>query len=210
MIPTRILIAVLMMATTMTLNPATLFLPREQPTSLQVSGQKSTPRNLAILIFDGVQIIDYTGPYETFGHAYSNDGPAFNIYTVSEKTNSITTAMGMSVNPKYSFENAPKPDVLLVPGGDVNGQLENAVVIKWIKDRAKDAEIVLSVCNGAFILAKAGLLDGLEATTTSGLIASLRQTAPNVRVVDDRRFVDNGKIITAAGLSSGIDGSLHG
>jgi transcriptional regulator GlxA family with amidase domain len=73
---------------------------------------KKPPRNLAILIFDGVQIIDYTGPYETFGHTYSNDGEAFNIYTVSEKTNAITTAMGMSVNPKYSFETAPKPDVL--------------------------------------------------------------------------------------------------
>lgn len=206
---TRISIAVTMLVTTFTLSHAALSLPLEQPASAQLTKQRSTPRNLAILIFDGVQIIDYTGPYETFGHAYSADGPAFNIYTVSEKTNSITTAMGMSVNPKYSFENAPKPDVLLVPGGDVNGQLENAVVIKWIQDRAKDAEIVLSVCNGAFILAKAGLLDGLEATTTAGLIPSLRQAAPKVRVVDDRRFVDNGKIITAAGLSSGIDGALH-
>jgi putative intracellular protease/amidase len=170
---------------------------------------KSVPRNLAILVFDGVQIIDYTGPFETFGHVYSEDGPAFNIYTVSEKTNPITTAMGMSVNPKYSFENAPKPDVLLVPGGGVKGQVENPVVIKWVQDTAKDAEIVLSVCNGAFIIAKAGLLDGLEATTTAGLIPALREVAPKVKVVDDRRFVDNGKIITAAGLSSGIDGSLH-
>jgi len=209
MTQTRILMAVAMLATTITLSHAALFLPDEQPATAEVSKQKSTPRNLAILIFDGVQIIDYTGPYETFGHAYRDDGPAFNIYTVSEKTNAITTAMGMSVNPKYSFENAPKPDVLLVSGGNVSGPLENAVVIKWIQDRAKDAEIVLSVCNGAFILAKAGLLDGLEATTTAGLIQSLRQVAPKVRVVDDKRFVDNGKIITAAGLSSGIDGSLH-
>jgi transcriptional regulator GlxA family with amidase domain len=76
---------------------------------------KKPPRNLAILIFDGVQIIDYTGPYETFGHTYTNDGEAFNIYTVSEKTNAITTSMGMSVNPKFNFDNAPKPDLLLVP-----------------------------------------------------------------------------------------------
>jgi putative intracellular protease/amidase len=170
---------------------------------------KSAPRNLAILIFDGVQIIDYTGPFETFGHVYSNDGPAFNIYTVSEKTNAITTSMGMSVNPKYSFENAPQPDVLVVPGGDVRGQLANPAVIKWVQEKAKGAEIVLSVCNGAFILAKADLLDGLEATTTAGLIPSLREAAPKVKVVDDRRFVDNGKFITAAGLSSGIDGALH-
>jgi len=167
------------------------------------------PRNLAILIFDGVQIIDYTGPYETFGHTYSNDGQAFNIYTVSEKTNAITTSMGMSVNPKFSFENAPKPDVLLVPGGDVRAQVDSPTVIKWLQDASNNAEIVMSVCNGAFILAKAGLLDGMEATTTAGLIPLLRQEAPKVKVVDDRRFVDNCHIITTAGLSSGIDGALH-
>jgi len=177
--------------------------PKPQPQ------QKPAPRNLAILIFEGVQIIDYTGPYETFGHTYSNDGPAFNIYTVSEKTSAITTAMGMSVNPKYSFENAPEPDVLLVPGGNVEGQLQNQNVIKWIQNKAKGAEIVMSVCNGAFILAKAGLLDGLKATTTANLIPRFREAAPKTTVVDDQRFVDNGKIITTAGLSSGIDGSLH-
>ena len=170
---------------------------------------KSAQRNLAILVFDGVQIIDYTGPFETFGHVHNGDAHAFNIYTVSEKTNAITTAMGMSVNPKYSFENAPEPDVLLIPGGNVEGQLENPIVIKWVQDKAKNAEVVLSVCNGAFILAKAGLLDGLEATTTANLIPLFREFAPKTRVVEDRRFVDNGKIVTAAGLTSGIDGSLH-
>jgi putative intracellular protease/amidase len=175
-----------------------------------VAAQKTTAsRNLAILIFDGVQIIDYTGPYETFGHVYNDDAPAFNIYTVSEKTNPITTSMGMSVNPKYSFENAPKPDVLLIPGGDVRGQLDNPTVLRWVQEKAQGAEIVLSVCNGAFILAKTGLIDGMEATTTAGLIPRLREAAPKVKVVDDRRFVDNGKFITAAGLSSGIDGALH-
>src|SRR5262249_31376027 len=144
------------------------------------------PRNLAILIFDGVQIIDYTGPYETFGHTYIDDSQAFNIYTVSEEKNAITTSMGMSVNPKFSFENAPKPDVLLVPGGDVRGQVNSPTVIKWIQDSANSAELVMSVCNGAFILAKAGLLDGMEATTTAGLIPLLRQEAPKVKVVDDR------------------------
>lgn len=170
---------------------------------------KKPPRNLAILIFDGVQIIDYTGPYETFGHAYSNDGPVFNIYTVSEKATPITTAMGMTVTPKYSFENAPWANVLLIPGGDVQKQVASPAVIAWLQLQSKDAEVVMSVCNGAFILAKAGLLDGLEATTTAGLIPMLRQVAPKTKVVDDRRFVDNGKIITTAGLSSGIDGSLH-
>jgi putative intracellular protease/amidase len=189
--------------------PACAQASKSQPPAAQQNKIKAAPRNLAILIFDGVQIIDYTGPYETFGHVYSEDGEAFNIYTVSEKTAPITTSMGMSVNPKYSFENAPKPDVLLVPGGDVSGQVASATVLNWVRDKAQGAEIVLSVCNGAFILAKAGLLDGLEATTTATLIPRLREAAPKTRVVADRRFVDNGKIITAAGLSSGIDGSLH-
>lgn len=204
----QMVMALLLLAGTLSLSlPACAQASKDAPKDKPQ--QKSARRNLAILIFDGVQIIDYTGPYETFGHVYNNDEPAFNIYTVSEKTSAITTSMGMSVNPRYSFETAPKPDVLLIPGGDVRGQLANPAVIQWVQDKAKGAEIVLSVCNGAFILAKANLLDGLEATTTAGLIPMLREAAPKVRVVDDRRFVDNGKFITAAGLSSGIDGALH-
>lgn len=192
------------------------------PLFAQQSEAKKTEqgkRNLAILLFDGVQIIDYTGPFEVFGATPNANftEAAFNIYTVSEKGVPITTAMGMSVNPKYSIENAPKPDILVIPGGGtsraggpgVATQIENPNVIKWIQEKSKEAEIVMSVCNGAFILVKAGLLDGLEATTVSGAMDALRRDAPKTRVVDDKRFVDNGKIITTAGLSSGIDGALH-
>jgi putative intracellular protease/amidase len=176
--------------------------PRAQPQSVE--------RNLAILLFDGVQIIDYTGPYETFGHAFKKDGGAIHIYTVAEKAGPIKTAMGMSVNPTYSFENAPQPDILVLPGGGgVWKQLESPGVIKWVQEKANKAEVVLSVCNGAFFLAKAGLLDGLEATTTFSLIARLKEAAPKTKVVDNVRYVDNGKIVTTAGLSSGIEGSLH-
>lgn len=175
-----------------------------------VAQAATTERKLAILLFDGVQIIDYTGPYETFGHAFKKDGGAINIYTVAEKSGPITTAMGMSVNPTYSFENAPQPDILVLPGGNgVWKQLEAPNVIKWVLEKAGKAEVVLSVCNGAFFLAKAGLLDGLEATTTFSLIARLKEAAPKAKVVDNVRYVDNGKIITTAGLSSGIEGSLH-
>ena len=168
------------------------------------------PRNLAILIFEGVQIIDYTGPYETFGHTYSANQPrAFDIYTVAASAEPITTAMGMRVIPKYSVEKAPKADILVVPGGNVETALESPAVMSWVRQSAQGAEIVMSVCNGAFILAKAGLLDGLEATTTATLIERLKEAAPKTKVVSDKRFVDNGKIITTAGLSSGIDGALH-
>jgi putative intracellular protease/amidase len=166
-------------------------------------------KNLAIVLFPGVQIIDYTGPYEVFGHARVDDQRVFRIYTVAPAAGPIRTSMGMSVNPEFTIANAPKPDVLVVPGGNVAPQLENAELVSWIRDSARTSEVVLSVCNGAFFLAKAGLLDGLEATTFAGLIDELRVAAPKTRVVTDRRFVDNGKVVTAAGLSSGIDGALH-
>ena len=170
---------------------------------------KDAPRNLAIFIFDGVQIIDYTGPFEVLGQAHDARKRLFNVYTVAEKAAPVTTNMGMTVVPKYTFENMPKADVLLLPGGDTRPHLENANVIKWVRDTSGRAEYVMSVCNCAFYLGKAGLLDGLTATTYYGLIDRLRALAPKARVVTDQRFTDNGKIITTAGLSSGIDGALH-
>jgi putative intracellular protease/amidase len=157
----------------------------------------------AILVFDGVEIIDFTGPYEVFGAA------DFEAYTVAETSHTVTSAMGLVVAPKYTFSNAPQPDVLVVPGGGVQGARSSAATLKWITDTTARAKHTMSVCNGAFILASAGLLDGLTATTTSGRIDQLRAQYPKTKVVEDRRFVDNGKIITTAGLSSGIDGALH-
>jgi putative intracellular protease/amidase len=171
--------------------------------------QKSSTRNLAIFIFDGVQIIDYTGPFEVLGHAWLNEQPMFNIYTVAEKPDAITTNMGMTVVPKYTFENMPKTDILVLPGGGVNRHMDNPKVIKWVQDTSANAEYVMSVCNGAFYLGKAGLLDGLTATTFHGLLDELKTIAPKAKIVNDQRFVDNGKIITTAGLSSGMDGALH-
>ena len=157
----------------------------------------------AILIFDGVQIIDYTGPYEVFGQA------RFDIYTVSLDGKPITTAMGMTVVPHHSFESAPAPDLLLVPGGNVHGVTSSQEALDWVRRAAADSQYVLSVCNGAFILAEARLLDGLTATTFYGLLKTLARDYPAVNVVRDRRFVDNGKVVTSAGLSSGIDAALH-
>ena len=164
------------------------------------------PLRLAVLLFEGVQIIDYTGPWEVFGHASIHNHPAFEIYSVAQTPGPLTTSMGMSVNPRYTFANAPAPDVILLPGGNVRTTPE---VIAWIRNESRNARVVFSVCNGAFFLAEAGLLDGLEATTFAHLIPQLKEAAPKARIVSDRRFVDNGKIVTAAGLSSGIDGALH-
>jgi putative intracellular protease/amidase len=166
--------------------------------------ESSGPRGkVAILIFDGVQIIDYTGPYEIFGAA------DFDVYTVARTKNPVTTTMGMTVVPKFSFGDAPPPDVLVIPGGGVRGVETDSVTLDWIRNTSGHTSTTMSVCNGAFILARAGLLDGLSATTTNGNLAALREQFPRVTVVDDKRYVDNGKIITTAGLSAGIDGALH-
>ena len=167
------------------------------------------PLRLAILLFEGVEIIDYAGPWEVFGQTLVHNHPAFEVYSVAQKPGPLTTALGMSVNPRYTFANAPAPDVILLPGGNVRPQLNDTAVLAWIGDASRQARVVFSVCNGAFFLARAGLLDGLEATTFAPLIPELQKAAPKARVVSDRRFVDNGKIVTAAGLSSGIDGALH-
>jgi putative intracellular protease/amidase len=163
----------------------------------------SSHGKVGILIFDGVQIIDYTGPYEIFQSA------GFDVYTVAESKQPITTVAGMTVVPKYTFKDAPQPDVLVVPGGGVGGALGSEPTLTWVKGTSSRTKHTMSVCNGAFILAKAGLLDGLSATTTNGNIARLRAEYPKTKVVDDQRFVDNGKIITTGGLTAGIDGALH-
>ncbi len=174
--------------------------PAAMPAS---QGPPPQRKRAAILLFDGVQIIDYTGPYEVFGQA------GLEVFTVAVNINQIRTAMGMQVTPHYTLENAPRADVIILPGGGVTPTQENPQVIKWIQEKSKDAEYVLSVCNGAYILAKTGLLDGMTATTFYDLIDGLPTIAPKVKVVRDRRYVDNGKFITTAGISSGIDGSLY-
>jgi putative intracellular protease/amidase len=115
---------------------------------------------------------------------------------------------GEKIIPDYTFENSPKADVLLVPGGGVwDEAINNARLIKWVQLKSKEAHQVISVCTGAFLLQKAGLLTGQTVTTTYGMIDDL--AGPDTKVVHDRRFVSNSKIITTAGLSAGIDGALH-
>lgn len=163
----------------------------------------SAPKKVAVLIFDGVQIIDHTGPYEMFGAA------GCEVFTVAATKEPIRTAMGMIEVPKYSFADAPKADVLVIPGGDVNRAEADKGTLAFIRESNAGNEATLSVCNGAFILANTGLLDGLTVTTTRGNIPRLAKRYPKLKVVGERRFVDNGHIVTAAGLSAGIDGALH-
>jgi transcriptional regulator GlxA family with amidase domain len=170
-----------------------------------------TTRTLAILLFDDVEVLDFCGPFEVFSVANRfTDPPAFNVLTVAEKTSPVMTRGGLSVNPHHRLLDCPRPDILLVPGGQgTRREMHNSRLIDWISQSSQKSELVLSVCTGSLLLAKAGLLDGLETTTHHGAIDLLRQTAPRSIVHDDRRFVDNGRVVCSAGIAAGIDMSLH-
>ena len=171
----------------------------------------STTCNLAILIFEDVEVLDFCGPFEVFSVANAfTDPPAFHVFTVAERPGPVLARGGLSVNPHHRLADCPRPDLLLAPGGQgTRREMHNPALIDWIKAHAPEAELVLSVCTGALLLAKAGLLDGLGAATHHGAIHLLRQTAPKTTVHADRRFVDNSRVVCSAGIAAGIDMSLH-
>src|ERR1700676_5540234 len=138
---------------------------------------------LAILIFDDVEVLDFCGPFEVFSVANRfTDPPVFNVLTVAEKAGPVVTRGGLSVNSHHRLADCPQPDLLLVPGGHgTRKEMHNPALIDWIRQASEKAELVLSVCTGALLLAKAGLLDGLESTTHHGAIDLLRQTATGSR-----------------------------
>jgi transcriptional regulator GlxA family with amidase domain len=167
-------------------------------------------RNLAILLFDDAEVLDFCGPFEVFSVA-SDQSPnsTFNVFTVAEKS-PIIARNGLSVNPEFLLGSEPKADILVVPGGQgTRREIDNVGLVEWIGRAAGDAELVLSVCTGALLLAKAGLLNTLEATTHHIAYDLLREIAPTTTVHEGRRFVDNGKVVTSAGIAAGIDMSLH-
>jgi transcriptional regulator GlxA family with amidase domain len=170
-----------------------------------------TARTLAILVFDDVDVLDFCGPFEVFSVANRFTArPAFRVLTVAEKAGLVVARGGLSVNPHHRLADCPRPDILLVPGGQgTRREMHNPALIGWILQAAGEAELVLSVCTGALLLGKAGLLNGLETTTHHGAIDLLRQTAPEATVHADRRFVDSGRVICSAGIAAGIDMSLY-
>lgn len=171
--------------------------------SSQALQAKPPKPKVAILVFPGVEIIDFCGPYEVFGQA------GYEVFTVGAKAEPLMTAMKLQITPSYAFGASPQADILVIPGGAIDQAMHDPATLDWIRTRHSESEITMSVCNGALILAQTGLLDNLTATTFHSAIDNLATGFPKVRVVNDKRFVDNGKIITTAGLSSGIDGAMH-
>jgi len=168
-------------------------------------------KNIALLLFDNVEVLDFAGPFEVFSVADSlHDHTAFNVCTVALNRGTVRAVNGLKVLADYTLEDCPAPDVLLIPGGNGTRPLLNQpALLEWLRIKSRTAEIVASICTGSLLLAKAGLLDGLHATTHHQSIDLLRQLAPAAIVDPSQRFHDNGKFCTAAGISAGIDLSLH-
>ena len=158
-----------------------------------------------------MEILDFCGPFEAFSVAGKKDGEKhFQVFTAAENKAPLLTANGLSVNPDYDFSDCPQADILVIPGGwGSRAAMKNKSVLGWLTKESKTAEIVMSVCTGALILGRAGLLDGLAATTYHTAFDLLAEAAPDTEQRPGERFVDNGKVITSAGVSAGIDAALY-
>lgn len=161
---------------------------------------------VAVVLTESATMIDFAGPWEVFQDAQVPGFGGFELYTVSDSTQPIRTSAGMTVVPRYSFADAPPPHVVVVgaQGGNSPAMLE------WLRRQAARADVVMSVCTGASKLAAAGLLDGREAATHHDFVESLGRRFPQVKFLRAQRFVQSDAVIlTAGGLTSGIDAALH-
>jgi transcriptional regulator GlxA family with amidase domain len=168
-------------------------------------------RNVAIVIFDDAEVLDFCGPFEVFAVARgTQDERLFNVYTVAEEARPILARNGLSVNPTYTLENCPVPDLILVPGGLGSREaMRSERLLAWLNGHMPRVEQMLSVCTGALVLATSGLLVNLSATTYHTAFDLLQELSPSTTVIRGKRWVDNGKVITSAGVSAGIDMALY-
>jgi transcriptional regulator GlxA family with amidase domain len=172
---------------------------------LKPPAQGSIP--VAFLISDGAQVIDFTGPWEVFQDVMipgRSDHP-FHLYTVSESTSPIHTSGGMKIVPDYNLENAPAPKVIVIPAQSRPSE----ATLEWIRRSTKSTDVTMSVCTGAFVLARTGLLSGKAATTFHGAFVRFANEFPDVHLKRGARFVEDGNLASAGGLSSGIDLALR-
>ncbi|KNF07721.1 ThiJ/PfpI domain-containing protein [Gottschalkia purinilytica] len=168
-------------------------------------------KNVGILIFDEVEVLDFCGPFEVFSVSSNVSAEnSFNVFTIAEKDGPIYARNNLSINPKYTIKDCPDIDILIVPGGQgARKEMHNQMIISWINNIYPNLELLLTVCTGALIVGKCGLLEGLTATTHHSALNLLKDISPNIKVVSDERYVDNGKIILSGGISAGIDMSLY-
>ena len=176
----------------------------------------ATPRNVGILVFDGVEVLDFCGPFEVFNISRTREAPGederlFNVRIVAEERRTIDCTGGLLVQPHLAIDDAEaRFDILVVPGGrGTRRERLNERLLDWIAAQDAQTELTTSVCTGAFLLAERGLLDGKRATTHWASVEWMTGQYPNVQMLADARVVDEGHIVTSAGVSAGIDMALH-
>src|SRR6201997_928811 len=176
-----------------------------ETTSLKPPDKGQIP--VAFLISDGAVVIDFCGPWEVFQDAMipGSEQMPFRLYTVAETKKPIRTSGGMQIVPDYTIQNAPPPKVIVIPAQSA----PSPAVLEWIRSASKATDVTMSVCTGAFVLAKTGLLNGKSATTYHGAFGRFAMQFPDVQLKRGARFVENGNLATAGGLSSGIDLALR-
>jgi len=168
-------------------------------------------KSVGILLFDDIELLDFAGPYEVFAVADElNDHTLFDVFTLSETSQEVRTVHGLRVQPDYAIDRSPHIDILVIPGGDgTKAVIKNKALLDWIRDAYDKSAITFSVCSGARIPAILGLLTGMEFATHHAVVEDVTALAPDGIYRKDRRFVDNGRLMTAAGISAGIDLALH-
>ena len=162
-------------------------------------------RTLGVVLFEGFELLDVFGPLEMFGLAADH----FEIRLIAETGGVVASRQGPKSVCDDSFQSAPAIDVLLVPGGiGTRGKVNNPVLLDWLKERSEHAELVASVCTGSALLAKAGVLDGIRATSNKGAFAWAASQSEKVQWQKQARWVEDGKVFTSSGVSAGIDMAL--
>lgn len=166
---------------------------------------------VGIYLFPGVELLDFAGPYEVFSVASELHGhDLFSTFTVAEEAGAVRTVNGLRIVADYVFDTHPSVDVLVVPGGvGSRAAMTRPAVLDWVGRSHSGARLTFSVCSGARILGALGLLDGLDVTTHHEVLDELRAIAPRARVHAGRRFIDQGRIMTSAGIAAGMDLSLY-
>lgn len=168
-------------------------------------------KNIGILLFNDIELLDFAGPFEVFSVTGELSGYTLcRTFTVEENGSKVKTVNGLQVIPDYSFADCPHIDILIVPGGvGTRDLIRKENIIQWVLKKHEKSEITFSVCSGSRILGKAGLLDGIEYTTHHEVMEEMLSIAPDGILNRDKRFTDPGKILTSAGISAGIDLSLY-
>lgn len=166
--------------------------------------------SVGIFLFGDIELLDFAGPLEVYSVTGQLSEDTFHAFTVTQDGKAIRSVNGLTVVPDYSFTNHPQINVLVIPGGvGTKAEMGKQAVLDWIMKTHKDAKITMSVCSGARLLGKLGLLDGRECTTHHEVAEHLGEIAPSAIINIDKRFVGDGRLYTSAGISAGIDLSLH-